>query len=298
MGFRSRFFVDPDDKLNLSAFDPDFSGKYHDAAATVSETGRHLARLDKLQYKLYAEGKRSLLVVLQGLDAAGKDGTIRHVFSGINPQGVKVASFKQPTPVDLAHDFLWRVHPHAPAKGEITIFNRSHYEDVLVVRVHKLVPKSIWSKRYDQIRYFESLLVANGVKILKFFLNISPQEQLDRFEQRLNDPDRNWKISDSDYSERQYWESYMEAFHDALHLTSTASAPWYVIPANKKWFRDLAVSKIVADTLDDMDLKIPAPSVDLAAIRRRYHAAAREQASDEKSGRVPGEGQKPGKKTA
>jgi PPK2 family polyphosphate:nucleotide phosphotransferase len=289
MGFKHKYFVEPDSKLKLSRFNPADTGKYKDDEVAAAETRHHIARLQKLQYKLYAEAQRSLLIVLQGLDAAGKDGTIRHVMSGTNPQGVKVADFKEPTPIELAHDFLWRIHPNEPAKGQITIFNRSHYEDVLVVRVHKLVPKSVWGKRYDRIRQFEELLSENGVKIVKFFLHISPEEQLQRFAARLDDPDRNWKISESDYTERELWESYTEAFQDALRLTSTKEAPWYIVPSDRKWFRNLVISKIIADTLDDMNLKIPAPKIDLEAIRRKYHAAKIEQKQDEKQHVVPGE---------
>ena len=289
MGFKQRYFVEPDAKLKLSRFDPADTGKYKDNDGAAAETKGHIARLHKLQYKLYAENQRSMLVVLQGLDAAGKDGTIRHVISGINPQGVKVADFKEPTPIELAHDFLWRVHPHEPAKGQITIFNRSHYEDVLVVRVHKLVPKSVWSKRYARIRQFEELMGESGVKVVKFFLHISPEEQLRRFGDRLNDPDRNWKISESDYTERELWEEYTEAFQDALRLTSTREAPWFIVPSDRKWFRDLVIAKILADTLDDMNIKIPAPTVDLDAIRRKYHAAAKEQRKDDRKDLVPGE---------
>jgi PPK2 family polyphosphate:nucleotide phosphotransferase len=218
-----------------------------------------------------------LLVVLQALDAGGKDGVIRYLFSGMNPQGTSVFGFKQPSKVEAAHDFLWRAHQPAPAKGQIAIYNRSYYEDVLVVRVHKLVPHSVWSKRYDLINDFEKMLAQNGTRILKFYLHISPQEQLERFKQRLDDPSRNWKISDSDYSERELWPKYMEAYEDALARTSTKRAPWYVIPANHKWFRNLAISQIVADTMDEMGLKLPPPRVDLAAIRRKYHAAAMAQ---------------------
>lgn len=289
MGFKQKYFVEPDSKLKLSRFDPADTGKYKDDDVAGAETCGHVARLQKLQYKLYAESQRSLLVVLQGLDAAGKDGTIRHVISGTNPQGVKVADFKEPTAVELAHDFLWRIHPHEPAQGQIAIFNRSHYEDVLVVRVHKLVPKSVWSKRYARIRQFEELLGENGVKIIKFFLHISPGEQLKRFAERLNDPNRNWKISESDYTERELWESYTEAFEDALRLTSSKDAPWYVVPSDRKWFRNLVISKIIADTLDDMNLKIPAPKIDLDAIRQKYHAAEMEQEKDAKRHLFPGE---------
>ncbi len=236
----------------------------------------------KLQYLLYADGDQSLLVVLQALDAAGKDGVVRHVFSGMNPQGTSVFGFKQPSKEELAHDFLWRAHLRTPGKGDVVIFNRSHYEDVLVVRVHNLVPKSVWSKRYDLINDFEKMLMANGTHILKFYLHISPQEQLSRFAQRLDDPARNWKISESDYSERKLWPQYVEAYEDAMALTSTKRAPWYVIPANHKWFRDLAVSQIIADTMDEMGLKLPPAQVNIADIRRKYHAAEREAKGDEK----------------
>jgi PPK2 family polyphosphate:nucleotide phosphotransferase len=216
--------------------------------------------------------------VLQALDAAGKDGTIRHVFSGVNPQGTIVVGFKQPSPREAAHDFLWRVHQHTPAKGEIVIFNRSHYEDVLVVRVHKLMPKSVWSKRYDLINDSEEMLAANGTRILKFYLHISPEEQLSRFAQRLDDPSRRWKISESDYSERKLWPAYVEAYEDALALTSKKHAPWYIIPSNHKWFRNLAVSQIIADTMDEMGLKLPPTHVDISDIHRKYHAAVRADA--------------------
>jgi PPK2 family polyphosphate:nucleotide phosphotransferase len=231
-----------------------------------------------MQNLLYAEHRHSILIVLQALDAGGKDGTIKHVFSGVNPQGVRVASFKQPTAPELAHDFLWRVHPHAPGRGEIAIFNRSHYESVLVERVHKLIDKSTWTRRYGEIRDFEDLLCRNGTTILKFFLHISKEEQLARFAQRLEDPGHNWKISEADYTEREFWDDYIEAFEDAIRATSTREAPWYVIPSNAKWFRNLAVSQIIADAMADLGLAYPPPSVNLAEIRRKYHAAAREAA--------------------
>ena len=203
--------------------------------------------------------------MLQGIDAAGKDGTCWHVMTAMNPQGTTVTGFKQPTEAELAHDFLWRVHPHAPGRGQVAVFNRSHYEDVLVVRVHKLVPKAVWSARYDLINEFERLLVANGTTILKFFLLISPEEQLERFKDRLDDPTKQWKISATDYKERAFWGDYAAAYEDMLRRCSTAHAPWYVIPSNHKWFRNLAVSQIIADTLDDLKMKPPAPSVDIDA---------------------------------
>ena len=212
--------------------------------------------------------------MLQGIDAAGKDGTVWHVLTAMNPQGTTVTGFKQPTEDELAHDFLWRVHAHTPGLGQVAVFNRSHYEDVLVVRVHDLVPKAVWSKRYDQINAFEKLLADNGTTIVKFFLYISPEEQLARFKDRLDDPSRQWKISDSDYKERAFWDDYVKAYEAMLERCSTDHAPWYVIPSNHKWFRNLAVSRILADTLDDLRMKLPKPTVDLDAIRKEYHAAA------------------------
>jgi PPK2 family polyphosphate:nucleotide phosphotransferase len=235
-----------------------------------------LERLDALQNLLYADASRSLLVVLQGLDAAGKDGTVRHIFRGMNPQGSAAFSFKEPTARELAHDFLWRVHKRTPQKGEVVVFNRSHYEDVLIVRVHELVPKSVWSKRYALINDFERTLVESGTQILKFYLHISPAEQLARFKQRLDDKASNWKIAESDYSERKLWPQYIEAYEEALSRTSTEHAPWFVVPANHKWFRNLAISRIVADALEGMKLKLPAPRVDLREIRRKYHSAEAE----------------------
>jgi PPK2 family polyphosphate:nucleotide phosphotransferase len=279
MNYGKEFIVEPDTKVRLSKLDPSYHGKHETREKAQAEIDQNLARLQKAQYLLYADARKSLLVVLQGLDAAGKDGVIRHIFSGVNPEGTSVAGFKQPTAIELAHDFLWRVHKAAPAKGEIAIFNRSHYEDVLVVRVHDLVPKSVWSGRYAVINEFEKHLAENGTSILKFYLHISPEEQLARFEQRLDDPSRHWKISESDYTERQFWPKYIEAYEDALSLTSTKHAPWYVIPSNHKWFRNLAISQIVADTIDGMGLKLPPARVDIEEIRRKYHAAKAEAAS-------------------
>jgi PPK2 family polyphosphate:nucleotide phosphotransferase len=237
-----------------------------------------------MQRLFYGGRSRALLIVLQGIDGAGKDGTCWHVISAMDPQGVKVQGFKQPTPEEQAHDFLWRVHPHAPARGDVAVFNRSHYEDVLVVRVHKLFPKPVWQARYDLINQWEELLnTQNNTTILKFFLSISKDEQLARFKQRLDDPSRQWKISDSDYSERDYWDDYIEAFEDALTKCSKKHAPWYVIPSNHKWFRNLAVSRIIADTMEDMGLKLPKPTVDLAKIRRLYHAESKDEAKGGKA---------------
>ena len=278
MDYRKKFRVKPGEKLRLDKLDPSFTGEHESEALAKEATEHSRDKLAHGQNLLYAEHKHSILIVLQAMDAGGKDGTIKHVFSGVNPQGVRVASFKQPTAADLAHDFLWRVHPHVPGRGEIAIFNRSHYEDVLVTRVHKLIDKATWTRRYRDIRDFESLLSENGSTVLKFFLNISKEEQLARFAQRLDDPGRNWKISEADYTEREFWDDYIEAFEDAIRATSTREAPWYVIPSNVKWFRNLAVSRIIADAMADLDLAYPPPSVNLAEIRRKYHAAAQESA--------------------
>jgi PPK2 family polyphosphate:nucleotide phosphotransferase len=278
MNYRKKFVVEPGEKIHLNKVDPSYTGQHESHEKALPIMQEHIARMDKLQYLLYADGDQSLLVVLQALDAAGKDGVIRHLFSGMNPQGTSVFGFKQPSKEEAAHDFLWRAHQRAPARGEVVIFNRSHYEDVLVVRVHKLAKKSIWSKRYNLINDFEKMLTCNGTRILKFFLHISPEEQLARFKQRLDDPSRHWKISDADYSERELWSKYTEAYEDALELTSTPYAPWYVIPSNHKWFRNLAISQIIADTMDEMGLKLPPTHVDIDTITKEFHAAEQKQA--------------------
>jgi len=283
MDYRKEFRIDPDDKVKLNKRDPADTGKMSPDEAKP-EIEHYLKKLFNQQALLYAEHKHSILIVLQALDAGGKDSTIKHVFTALNPQGAFVASFKQPTPTELAHDFLWRVHPHAPGKGEIAIFNRSHYEDVLAPRVHKLIDKATWTMRIQHIREFEALLADNGTTVLKFFLHISKEEQLARFAQRLEDPNRNWKISESDYTERALWDDYIEAFEDVIRATSTKNSPWYVIPSNNKWFRDLAVSQIMADTMEDLKLAFPPPSVDLADIRRKHHAAIREEKKGHKKG--------------
>jgi PPK2 family polyphosphate:nucleotide phosphotransferase len=273
VSYAKKFEVAPDSKVKLDAIDPGHTGHYASSEAAEDDLARNVEALVELQALLYAEGKSSLLIVLQGLDGAGKDGTIRHVFKGVNPQGTKVQAFKVPTPEEAAHDFLWRAHKATPGKGEIVIFNRSHYEDVLVVRVHALVPKTVWSKRYKAIRAFESNLADSGTVILKFFLHISYEEQLERFRKRLEDPQRQWKISESDYAERKFWGDYQRAYEDALAETSTDYAPWFIIPSNHKWFRNLAISNIIVDSLRALDMKLPPPRVDLKDIRQKYHAA-------------------------
>jgi PPK2 family polyphosphate:nucleotide phosphotransferase len=258
--------VKPGSKIKLEKLDPGHTFGYDKADATEHLT-KNLERLCELQYRLYAEARRSLLVVLQGIDAGGKDGTIKHVMSGLNPQGVDVTSFKVPEGAEKRHDYLWRIHQAVPEWGKMGIFNRSHYEDVLVVRVHDLVPKKIWSKRYDQINDFERMLSSSGVNIVKFLLYISKDEQEKRFRERIDDKQKNWKFSPADLKEREYWDQYIEAYQDMLRKCSKDHAPWYVIPANNKWFRNLAVSQILCETLEGMDLKFPKPTGDLSGIK-------------------------------
>src|SRR5271170_8075681 len=265
--FSKELGIKPGHKVKLSKWDADDTlgwDKNHEMKESLASA---IKRLDSFQYRLYAEKKRAILLIFQGLDAAGKDGTIRHVMSGVDPQGCAVRSFKVPTPEEAAHDFLWRVHKAVPERGEIGIFNRSHYEDVLVVRVHNLVPKDVWSERYDQINEFESNLDHNNVRILKFFLHISKDEQKKRFQERIDDPDRRWKISESDFAERKFWDDYTAAYEVALAKCSTDHCPWYVIPSNKKWFRNLAVSHIIVETLEEMHMKFPAPTVDVKKLK-------------------------------
>ncbi len=259
-----RFIVKPGERVRLADRDPgETLGTRKDPAAVKHNSDK----LRKLQQVLYADRRYALLIILQALDAGGKDGTIRHVMSGVNPQGCEVTSFKAPTSEELDHDFLWRIHKATPRRGEIGIFNRSQYEDVLIVRVHKMVPKPAWSKRYGQINHFEEMLTENGVKILKFFLHIGKDEQLKRFESRISDPAKNWKLSMPDFNEREHWDEYMEAYEDALSECSTKDAPWYVIPANHKWFRNFAISRIIIDALEGLKLAYPKTSIDLSQIK-------------------------------
>lgn len=223
-------------------------------------------RLEAAQELLWAEDQHKVLAVIQATDTGGKDGTIRHVFDGVNPQGVRVASFKKPTEDELAHDYLWRVHKHTPSSGEMVIFNRSHYEDVLVVRVHDYVPEAQWRRRYRHIREFEQLLADEGTTIVKFFLHISKAEQAERLQARLDTPEKTWKFSTSDIEERKHWDSYQAAFTDMLAETSTEQAPWYVIPADRKWFRNLLISRIMVDTFESLDMQWPDPEPGLANI--------------------------------
>jgi PPK2 family polyphosphate:nucleotide phosphotransferase len=253
-----RWRVEPGSGIRLADVDPDESEHYQRKKDVADELKHHRARIADLQARLYGEQKRSLLIVLQAMDTGGKDGTIKGVFAGVNPQGCQVWSFKAPSNEEAAHDFLWRYHQKAPPKGMIHIFNRSHYEDVLIVRVKDLVPEPVWRPRYDAINQFEYALTADGVTVLKFFLHISKDEQKRRLESRLADPDKRWKFSSNDLKERAYWEDYQAAFEDAVNECSTAYAPWYVIPANKKWYRNLVVARTIADTLEAMDPRFPA----------------------------------------
>jgi len=262
------------DKLRVISGES-FSLKQHDAAETFDlakhkaekELKDHVKQLAELHELLYAENKRALLIVFQGMDASGKDGTIRHVMSGVNPQGCTVTSFKQPSAKELEHDFLWRIHAAVPEKGSIGIFNRSQYEDVLVVRVHGLVPKEIWQARYDQINAFERILAENDVTILKFFLHISRDEQEKRFQQRVEDPQKNWKISPADFREREYWGEYQKAYQDAIANCSTKEAPWYIIPSDHKWFRNYCVSHIIVRTLQSFHMRYPKANLDVAGVK-------------------------------
>jgi len=262
-----RYRINPGTPVDLGDWDPaDRSAFEGDKGAARVELKVLNKRLEELQELLYAEGKHKILIVLQAMDSGGKDGTIRHVFDGANPQGVKVASFKKPTDAERAHDYLWRVHRHTPGSGEIAIFNRSHYEDVLVVRVHNLVPPEVWGKRYDHIKAFEQMLADEGTTIVKLYLHISKEEQKERLQARLDEPHKQWKFARGDLAERQRWDEYMEAFEAVLSKTSTESAPWYVIPADRKWYRNLVVSRILVDTLENLDMRYPEPEEDLEGI--------------------------------
>jgi PPK2 family polyphosphate:nucleotide phosphotransferase len=257
--------IPPGTQVNLADYDPGHTGDGHkkSAAKTAKQNAK---RLQALQEVMWAEGKHSLLIILQALDAGGKDGTIKHVMRGVNPQGCQVTSFKVPTEEELAHDYLWRIHKAVPRRGYIGIFNRSHYEDVLVVRVHNLVPENVWQQRYDQINHFEKLLADNGTTILKFFLYISKEEQKKRFEERLHDSKKNWKFSMGDVKEREYWDQYMRAYEDALTRCSTAWAPWHIIPADHKWYRNLLVSQTIVEALEKLEMRFPPPLPDAETI--------------------------------
>jgi len=253
-----QYLVKPETKVKLSKIDPSDTGDFKGGKeAALAEFEKLNGKLEALQELLFAEHKQKVLVILQAMDAGGKDGTISHVFEGVNPAGVRVASFKAPTAEELDHDFLWRVHKEVPGKGELTIFNRSHYEDVLVVRVHNYVPPEVWKKRFDQINEFERTLAENGTTILKFYLHIDLDEQKERLQARLDDPTKRWKFRLGDLEERKLWGNYMEAFEDVLSKTSTDYAPWYIVPANHKWYRDLVISSVLVDALEGLKMKYP-----------------------------------------
>ncbi len=254
-------------KVRLSDWDPRATPGVSDKDEAAKREAKNLARIDELQYGLYAEAKRSLLIVLQGMDTSGKDGLIRKVMTAFNATGTRVTSFKVPTAEEAAHDFLWRIHHAAPARGQVAIFNRSQYEDVLVVRVHELVPEKVWSRRYAEINDFEKHLHEHGTRVLKFYLHISRAEQKARLLARLDQPDKHWKFSAGDLAERTHWKDYESAYEDALAKCSTKHAPWYVIPADRKWYRDFAVSEIVAGALEEMDPKPPVVKLDVKKLK-------------------------------
>jgi PPK2 family polyphosphate:nucleotide phosphotransferase len=262
-----KYRVKPGDKIRLSDWDPnDRSGFEQEKDEAEGQLEKLTRELEELQELLYAENKHKVLVVLQGMDTSGKDGVIRHVFTGVNPQGVRVASFKVPTAEELAHDYLWRVHKQTPGRGELVIFNRSHYEDVLVVRVHELAPEAVWKRRYQHINEFERLLADEGTKILKFFLHIDLDEQKDRLQARLDDSTKQWKFNPGDLAERKLWPQYTKAYEEVLNKTSTDWAPWYIVPANHKWYRNLVIATILVETLKGLQMTYPQPKDDLSGI--------------------------------
>src|SRR5579863_7892752 len=270
MDYRKQFLVEPGKPFKIAEADPSFIDPKldKDKAERIIEANRE--RIADCHMRLYAERRQSLLIVLQGLDTAGKDSVVTHIFRLVNPLGCRVTNFKQPSVEEQAHDFLWRAHRVTPERGAIAIFNRSHYEGVLVERVHRLVDRAEIMRRYRQINNFERLLSETGTTIIKLFLNVSEREQLKRFKERLDDRAKQWKISEADYNERRYWPGYMKAYEDALNACSVRHAPWYVIPSDHRWFRDLAGSQILADTLQAMKIAAPKPSVDLKKIREIY----------------------------
>ena len=262
-----QFMVKPGDKVKLSEWKPDDTGEFKGGKKEgLAELEKLNGKLEPLQELLYAEHKHKLLVVLQAMDTGGKDGVIRRVFDGVNPSGVRVVSFKAPSADELDHDYLWRVHKNVPGKGEMVVFNRSHYEDVLVVRVHNLVPPEVWSKRFDQVNAFEKMLAENGTTILKFFLHIDLDEQKERLQARLDDPTKRWKFRLGDLAERKRWSEYTQAYEDVLSKTSTKHAPWYIVPANRKWFRDLLISTVLVETLEGLKMKYPEPEENLDGV--------------------------------
>jgi len=261
------FRFDGSRRVRLDEIDPDEKIGLKDRTKAESRTDDDIAVIDDLQDRLYAEGKQALLVVFQAMDAGGKDGTVRRVFGPVDPLGVRTASFKRPTPEELAHDFLWRIHKKVPAKGDIGIFNRSHYEDVLIARVRKLVPREVIAQRYRQINALERLLAENGVRIVKFFLHISKEEQRERLQERVDIPRKHWKFNPDDLEERKLWDAYMKAYERVIERCSAPWAPWYVVPANRNWYRNALVARVLRATLEDMNPAYPAPDFDPSGIR-------------------------------
>ena len=262
-----RYLVKPGETIQLSDWDPndtsEFKGDKEQGRLAIEQLNK---RLEELQEVLFAEHKHKVLIVLQAMDTGGKDGAIRHVFEGVNPQGTRVANFKEPTSEELDHDFLWRIHKQVPEKGELVIFNRSHYEEVLIVRVHGLVPPEVWRQRYDQINNFEQILAENGTTLLKFYLHIGKDEQKKRLQARLDDPNKHWKFRLGDLNDRKFWDEYMRAYEDVLNKTSTDYAPWYIVPANHKWYRDFVISRVLVETLEGLRMKFPEPEENLERI--------------------------------
>lgn len=267
----TKHLVSPKSQIDLSEYQTYYGGEL-DKSSGKELLKEYRKTLCDLQELLYAEHKQKVLVILQAIDTGGKDGTIRHVFGAVNPQGTRVVNFKVPTSKELDHDYLWRVHPHTPGKGEIVIFNRSHYEDVLVVRVHQLVPKSVWEKRYEHINAFERLLADEGTTILKFFLHISKKEQAERFLARLDRPHKRWKFNPDDLNERDHWEEYQAAFEDMLNKTSTPYAPWYIVPSDRKWYRNMFIASVIVDKLKSLGMQFPAEVSDIDAYREQLKA--------------------------
>ena len=266
MKLKSPHLIPPGSRVRLHKLPTNSTGNLQSQEAAAAVLVSHREQLTKLQDLLYASQQKALLVILQGMDTAGKDGTISHIFSGVNPQGCDVAVFKAPTPLESRHDFLWRVHTHVPPRGMIQIFNRSHYEDVLVPQVHKLVPQKIIGKRLDDINEFETMLADNDIVILKFFLHISRREQTERLRARIADPNKHWKLSEADFHERRFWPRYEQAYNDTIEATSKKHAPWFVIPSDHKWYRNVAVSQIIVDAMNALNLKYPKPTMDPAKI--------------------------------
>jgi PPK2 family polyphosphate:nucleotide phosphotransferase len=264
---RSPYRVEPGSRFHLADWNPDDTGSFTSKEEARPHIKKNIERMIELQELLYASQKYAILIVLQAMDAGGKDGAIDHVFSGVNPQGCDVTAFKEPSQLELSHDYLWRYHMACPRRGIMMIFNRSHYESVLVERVKKIAPKEIWSRRFDELNAFEKMLVAEKTIILKFYLNISREEQKKRLKARLKDKSKQWKISASDLQNRKKWDDYMEAFQDAIHRCSTNDAPWYVVPSNHKWYRNWVISDTIVRAMEKLDMKYPTPPAEIEKLK-------------------------------